>query len=60
MESGVPCQPTLHGGVLVGGVVVDDDVDRDLPGVLGVNSFQELDPFLMPVPALTAWVGGRK
>ena len=43
-------QPGPHGGVFVGGVVVEDQVNPQLGGDLAVDGAQELHELLMTVP----------
>ena len=42
-------QPLSHGGVLVGGVVVEDRVDGLSRGDLALDGVQKADEFLMPM-----------
>ena len=48
-EARMACQPGLDLWMLVGGVVVDDDVDDLADGHLGFNGIEEADELLMPV-----------
>ena len=50
MEARMFCQPRLDLGMLVGGVVVGDQMQVELLGRLGVDTAQEFQPFLMAVP----------
>ena len=43
-------QPGPHGGVFVGGVVVEDQVNPQFLGDLAVDGGQELHELLMTVP----------
>lgn len=45
-------QPRLHLGMLVGGVVVDDQMDVERGGHVGVDVAQEGEEFLVAVTAL--------
>ena len=49
MEPGVPFEPGQHLGMLVRGVVVDDQVELSHGRGLAVNLVEEADEFLMPV-----------
>ena len=51
-EARVFDEPGLHVGMLMGRVVVDDQVQRQLLGCLAVDEAQELEPFVMPVTLL--------
>ena len=53
MEAGVLGQPLLHVGVLVGAVIVQDQVDLQALGNLSVDGAQELQELLVAVPALS-------
>src|ERR671918_731867 len=46
-ESGIALQPGLHFRVLVGSVVVHDQMQRDIAGELGVDAAQEFQKLLM-------------
>jgi hypothetical protein len=48
--SRMPLQPSLHLGMLMCGVVVDDGFDRLVGGHLAINGVEEADELLMPVP----------
>src|SRR5260370_8000655 len=48
-EARMACQPGLDLRMLVGGVVVDDDVDDLAAGHLGFAAIQHADELLMPV-----------
>ena len=50
LEPGMFVQPGPHGGVFVGGVVVEDQVNPQLGGDLAVDGAQELHELLMTVP----------
>src|SRR6476659_10803471 len=50
VEPGVFVQPLADVFVLVGGVVVQDQVDLQVRGHLPVDGLEEFQPFLMPVP----------
>ena len=50
MEAGVLGQPLLHVGVLVGAVIVQDQVDLQALGNLSVDGAQELQELLVAVP----------
>ena len=54
MVAGPSGQPALDAGVLVGGMVVDDEVDVEVRGHVGVDVFEEAQELLMAVvrPAL--------
>lgn len=52
VEPGMSLEPSVHFGVLVRGVVVDDQVPIEIGRRLGIDLLQELDPFLVPVPAV--------
>ena len=49
LEPGIFGQPGPHGGVFVGGVVVDDQVNRQVLGDLTVDGAQELHELLVAV-----------
>ena len=51
--SGPAGQPRLDLGMLVGGVVVDDEMDVERCGHVGVDVVQEGEEFLVAVTALT-------
>ena len=51
-EAGMPGQPLLHRRMLVGGVVVGDEVQCFVPGRLAVDLLQEFQPLSMGVPLL--------
>ena len=46
----MPCQPGTDLGLLVGRVIVEDDVDGLVGGHFDFNGVQEPDELLMPVP----------
>lgn len=46
VEALVALEPGQHLGVLVRGVVLDDQMDIEIPGSLGVDLVEELDPLL--------------
>ena len=50
----MPCQPSMHFGMLVGGVIVEDDVNDLSSRNLGLDGIEEADELLMPVPLHTA------
>jgi hypothetical protein len=50
VKTGVFVQPRADVVVLVGGVIVQDQVDLQILGHLPVDGLEELQPFLMPVP----------
>jgi hypothetical protein len=52
-KRGMPLQPCLHLGVLVGGVVVEDHVDDPADRDLRLDRVEEADELLMP-PATSA------
>ena len=52
VEARVLLQPPLHDGMLVGGVVVGDQVQRLVLGRLAVDLAQELQPLDMGVTLL--------
>ena len=43
----MPAEPGANSGLLVGGVVVEDDVDGPFGGQLGRDGVQEMDALLM-------------
>ena len=45
-------QPSLHFWMLVGGVVVDDQMQLKMLGRFSIDLLEKLQPFLMPVLAL--------
>ena len=49
MEATVPVQPPFHLLVIVGGIVVADEVYLQARRHLPIDEGQELEPFLMPV-----------
>src|SRR3954467_9560541 len=49
MEAGMPLQPCLDLGMLMGCVVVGDQVHIEELGRLGIDPTQELEPFLVPM-----------
>jgi hypothetical protein len=49
VEAWMALEPSPHLGVLVGRVVVEDQVKVDIGRGLGVDEIEELDPLLMPV-----------
>ncbi len=51
-EPRVSCQPAFHPWGFVGGVVVDDQMQGELTGELGVQMLEELQKLLMPVPGV--------
>ena len=48
-KAGVPVEPSPHLGVLVGGVVVEDDVDDLAGGDVGFDRIEEANELLMAV-----------
>jgi hypothetical protein len=60
VEPLVPLQSHLHLGVLVGGIVVGDQVHVEVLRRLGIDPTQELQPLLMPVSrhALADYLAG--
>ena len=48
-EAFVPRQPALHGRGLVGGVVVDDQMQIEIGGSLAVDLFEEVQELLGPM-----------
>jgi hypothetical protein len=53
-EAGVPAEPPHHLGVLVGGVVVEDDVDHLACGHLGLDGVEDADELLVLVALYAA------
>ena len=53
MKSPVLCQPGLHAGMLVRGIVVADEVQLLVLGRFAVNAAQEREPLLVTVTLLT-------
>jgi hypothetical protein len=53
MKTRVPRQPALDFGVLMGSVVVADQVEFEMRRHTLIEQRQKLEPFLMPVPLLT-------
>lgn len=53
MKARVPGQPALHFGVLMGGVVIADQVQLSVGRNGLVNQAEKLEPFLMAMPLLT-------
>ena len=49
VETLVPLQPGLHVGVLVGGVVVQDQMDLEVARDLGVDGLEERQELLVAV-----------
>ena len=49
-----PCQPGLHLRVFVGGVVVNDGMDRPILWHCGLGDIEKADELLMPVPLYAA------
>lgn len=52
VEAFVFLQPRLHFGVLVRGVVVDDQMQLKMFGRFSIDRLEKFQPFLMPVLAL--------
>ena len=50
VEAGMPPQPRLHLGMVVGSIVVGDQVHSQTFGCLGIDPTQELEPFLVEWP----------
>ena len=48
-EARMPTQPTQHLGMLVRGVVVEDDVDHPAGEDRALDGIEEADEFLVPV-----------
>ena len=46
----MPYQPSTHFGMVVGGIVVDDGMDRLSQRHLGLDGVEEADELLMPMP----------
>ena len=53
VKSRVSFQPEFYPRMFVGGVIVDDQVEIQLRGSLGVDLLEETDEFLMPMPRET-------
>ena len=49
VKAGIAAQPTFHAWVLVGGIVVHDQVQLEFSRGLVVDALQETDEFLMSV-----------
>ena len=49
VKARMPFEPGLNLGVLVGGVVVGDQVHGEVLRCLSIDAAQEFEPFLMPV-----------
>src|SRR2546426_8993152 len=52
MKAWVPGQPALHFGVLMGGVVIADQVQLPVGWDGLVDQAEKLEPFLVPMPLL--------
>src|SRR5208283_281035 len=52
MKARVPRQPALHFGVLMGGVVIADQVELSVGRDGLVDQAEKLEPFLMAMPLL--------
>src|SRR2546426_8903310 len=52
MIAGVPGQPGFHSSVLVGAVVIEDEMDVERGGDTVVHVLQESEEFLMAMPTL--------
>jgi hypothetical protein len=52
VEAGVLQQPLVDSRGLVGGVVIQDQVQVQVPGHSGVDELEEAEEFLVPVPAV--------
>src|ERR1035438_1590036 len=48
-EAHVPSEPTLHLGMLMGRIIIEDDVNDFPGGNLGFDGVEEADKLLMPV-----------
>ena len=49
VEAGVALQPTGDCGMLMGGIVVGDDVDGKIGRGFPINDFEKGEPLLMPM-----------
>ena len=49
MEPWMPFEPGFNSRMLVGAVIVDDEMEIVARGSLGINLVEEADKFLMPV-----------
>ncbi len=47
-EALMPCQPRCHFGVLVGGVIVENHMDRFVGRHLTFDGIEKANEFLMP------------
>jgi hypothetical protein len=52
MDALMASQPSLHLGVLMGGVVVDDQMQVQALGRVAVDGFEEAQELLVTVPSL--------
>src|SRR6266566_6093969 len=52
MKAWVPGQPALHFGVLMGGVIIADQVKLPVGRDGLVDQAEKLEPFLVPMPLL--------
>ena len=52
VKTSVSLEPGLHFGMFMGGVVVNDQMNRARGRSLAVDEVEELDPLLMAVPFL--------
>jgi len=48
-DAGMACEPAAHLGVLVGGVIVEDHMDRLVGRNLALDGIEKADEFLVPV-----------
>ncbi len=52
VKSGTPCQPSLDLGLLMRGVVVDDEMNIEVSGDVGLDGAQELKELLVTMTGL--------
>ncbi len=52
VKSGTPCQPSLDLGLLMRGVVVDDEMNIEVSGDVGLDVAQELKELLVTMTGL--------
>ncbi len=52
VKSGTPCQPSLDLGMLMRGVVVDDEMNIEVSGHVGLDVAQELEELLVTMTGL--------
>ena len=50
MVAGAGGQPLLHLGMLMGAVVVDDEMDIEIGWHIGIDMLQELEKLLVAMP----------